>query len=206
MILLLIAAPVSHVWSADVMVEALLPGAAVVQINGERKMLKAGQSHGGVTLVAADAKTATLSINGQRKVVGISQRIGTSYEEPEEQVVTIARDAMMQYQTVATINGRTVRVLVDTGANVVAMSTGHARALGVDYIAGQPSQVQTASGLESAWVVKLRSVSIGGIEVNNVTASVVDGSYPTTILLGMSYLQHVKMQENNGVLSLSRVR
>jgi aspartyl protease family protein len=33
---------------------------------------------------------------------------------------------------------------------------------------------------------------------------VVDGEYPTTILLGMSFLRHVKLQEHNGILSLSR--
>ena len=39
---------------------------------------------------------------------------------------------------------------------------------------------------------------------HNVPAMVVDGAYPATILLGMSYLRHVKLQEHNGILSLSR--
>jgi aspartyl protease family protein len=55
-----------------------------------------------------------------------------------------------------------------------------------------------------AHVITLNSVAVGGIEVNNVPALVVEGSYPATILLGMSYLQHVKLQEHNGILSLSR--
>jgi aspartyl protease family protein len=45
---------------------------------------------------------------------------------------------------------------------------------------------------------------VGGIEVENVLATVVEGNYPVTILLGMSYLKHVKLQEHNGVLTLSR--
>ncbi len=185
-------------------VEALLPDTAVLKIDGQRKTLKVGQSYGGVTLIAAYSRTATLEVDGQQMVVGISRRIGATYQEPKEQVVTIQRNAMLQYHTTASINGRQVQVLVDTGANVVAMSSGHAKALGIDYTAGIPSKVETASGVIPAHIVTLHSVSVGGILVNNVRASVVDGDFPATILLGMTYLQHVQMKEHNGVLSLSR--
>jgi aspartyl protease family protein len=47
-------------------------------------------------------------------------------------------------------------------------------------------------------------VVVGEIAVENVPAMIVDGAYPATILLGMSYLRHVKLQEHNGILSLSR--
>ena len=185
-------------------VEALLPDTAVLKIDGQRKTLKVGQSFGGVTLIAAYSRTATLEVDGRQMVVGISRRIGATYQEPKEQVVTIARNAMLQYHTTASINGRQVQVLVDTGANVVAISSAQAQALGIDYNAGIPSKVETASGVIPAHIVTLRSVSVGGILVNNVRASVVEGDFPATILLGMTYLQHVKMKEHNGVLSLSR--
>ena len=48
-----------------VQVEALSSNSAVLNIDGQRKMLRAGQSFAGVTLVAADAKFATLRINGE---------------------------------------------------------------------------------------------------------------------------------------------
>jgi len=76
--------------------------------------------------------------------------------------------------------------------------------LGVDYRSGAPGRVETAGGYAPAWLVTLRSVDVGGIEVNNVQASVVEGDYPVSILLGMTFLRHVEMQETNGVLSLSR--
>ncbi len=185
-------------------VEALLPDTAVLKIDGQRKTLKVGQSFGGVTLLAAYSRTATLEVDGRQMVVGISRRIGSTYQEPKEQVATIQRNAMLQYHTTARINGRQVQVLVDTGANVVAMSSTQAQALGIDYRAGIPSKVETASGVIPAHMVTLHSVSVGGILVNNVRASVVEGDFPATILLGMTYLQHVKMKEDNGVLSLSR--
>jgi aspartyl protease family protein len=76
--------------------------------------------------------------------------------------------------------------------------------MGIDYSAGKPSVVETASGQTAAHGITLRSVVVGEIEVNNVPAMVVEGAFPTTILLGMSYLRHVKLQEHNGILSLSR--
>ena len=58
----------------------------------------------------------------------------------------------------------------------------------------------------AAWSVTLRSVDVGGIAVNNVPATVVEGNYPAMVLLGMTYLRHVKIEENQGILTLSRTR
>jgi aspartyl protease family protein len=185
-------------------VEALFTNAAVLLIDGERKMLKAGQSYRGVTLVTAVSSKATVEVDGQTRELGVSRHIGTLYENSEPRVVSIPRDARMQYQTTAIINGRSVPVLVDTGANVVALNSAQAGTLGVDYNAGSPARVETASGMVNAWYVTLQSVDVGGIRVDNVEATVVEGDFPSTILLGMTYLRHVKMEEADGVLSLSR--
>lgn len=201
---LLLIAPTVRAAPPRIEVEGLFTDAAVLQIDGERKMLKAGQSYKGVTLVAAYSRTATLEVDGQTMVLGISRRVGTRYESAEVQVVSIPRDANMQYQTTAAINGRSLQVLVDTGANVVALNSGHARALGLDYRVGVPARVETASGSVEAWFVTLRTVDVGGIRVDNVEATVVEGNFPSTVLLGMTYLRHVKMEETGGVLSLSR--
>ena len=203
-VLFMLVAATAWPASSRIEVEALFTDAAVLKIDGERKMLKAGQSYKGVTLVAAHSRTATLEVDGETMEMGTSRHIGTRYEAAESQVVTIPRDAMLQYQTSATINGRTVQVLVDTGANVVALNSGHAQSLGVDYTAGAPGRIETASGSINAWIVTLRFVQVGGIQVENVRASVVDGNFPASILLGMSFLQHVDMRENNDILSLSR--
>lgn len=192
--------------SPSIELEALLGKTAVLKINGQRKTLRVGQSQDGVTLLATQPTTATLEFNGQSETIGLSQRVGTQYHEPQEQVVSIARDSLMQYQTSATINGRSVLVLVDTGANTVAISSAQARAMGIDYSAGMPGLVETASGTSSGYAISLQSVVVGGIEVSNVPAMVVEGDYPATVLLGMSFLRHVKLQEHNGILSLSRTQ
>ena len=202
---LLITAAQARGESASVVVEALMGNAAVLMIDGQRKMLGVGQSFGGVTLVATGSTTATLEFDGRRETVGLSQRVATEYQKLEEHIVTIARDSQMQYRTNAMINGRSVLVLVDTGANVVAISSVQAEAIGIDYIGdGTPTQVETAGGMTNAHSVMLQSVSVGGLQVQNIPAVVVEGGYPATMLLGMSFLRHVKMQEYRGILSLSK--
>lgn len=190
--------------AAEVEVQALFTGAAMLKIDGHSKMLRAGQSHGGVTLLEADSRKAVVEINGQRQEVGVSQRISGTFTQPEQKSVRIPRDSLMQYNVQATLNGRLMQVMVDTGANVVAMNSAHARSLGIDFESGQSSQVQTAAGVVPAWIVTLDSLDVGGIRVDHVQASVVEGAFPATILLGMSYLKHVEMREKDGILLLSR--
>ena len=113
---------------------------------------------------------------------------------------------MLQYITTAQINGRQLEVLVDTGANLVAMNENHARRIGLDLEKATPARVETASGMAKAWTLNLRSVNVGGIKVNNVPATVIEGEFPNYVLLGMTYLRHVKMEENQGVMTLSRTQ
>ena len=189
-----------------VTVEGLLPNAAVLKVDGQRKMLRVGQSFGGVTLIAASTAGVTIEVEGRQQALGLSQRIEGNYAAPGSNVISIVRNGALQYLTTARINGRSASVLVDTGANTVALSSQHAGALGIDYRNGEPSIVRTASGLANAYSVMLRSVSVGGIRVDNVEAAVIEGDYPATVLLGMTYLRHVTLEENNGILSLSRMR
>jgi len=188
----------------SVEVQAVLGKTAVLLIDGQRRSLKVGETVGGITLVSTRPTEVTLEINDRVETVGLSRRISTLFEEAEEQVVTIVRDARMQYQTMVMINGSTALAMVDTGANLMAISSQQARSMNIDYGSGEPTRVETASGVSDAYRVQLQSVSVGGLQVHNVPAMVVRGSYPSTILLGMSYLKHVRMEEKNGVLSLSK--
>ena len=203
--LLLLTLPV-QAKALSVQVLAILGKTVVLVIDGQQQTLNVGESVSDVTLVAAQPTAATLDIAGETRTVHPSQTISTQFEAPREQVVTIVRDARLQYQTGAVINGRRAQVIVDTGANLVALSSTQARQMNIDYSSGMPSRVQTASGMGEAYAITLDTVSIGGIEIRNVPATVVKGDYPDMILLGMSYLRHVSMQEKDGVLSLFRTQ
>ena len=182
----------------SIQVEALFPNTAVLKVDGHRKMLRKGQSFRGVTLVSAEAGSAIVEYLGQRQTLQLSTHIGSSFAEVKEKVVTLTRDSRNQYQTNIAINGRTILALVDTGATTVALSGSQARSLGIDFYGGQVGKVSTASGTADAYSIMLQSVSVGGIEVNNVRASVIDGDYPNIVLLGMTYLSRFSRLEIEG--------
>ncbi|MEE8058341.1 MAG: retropepsin-like aspartic protease [Pseudomonadales bacterium] len=190
-------------WAVDVQVQGLLKGAVILQIDGKQRMLKVGQrSPEGVLLIEADPKQAVVEIDGERQRLTLSRRISSKYNPVSTPKVTIRRNAINQFITTAKINGKRLQVLVDTGANAVAMSSRDATKLQIDYKQGVPSMVRTASGDAPSYRVVLRSVDVGGIQVSRVMAFVIEGDYPQTVLLGMSFLQHVELSEQHGILTL----
>ncbi|MDQ1155463.1 TIGR02281 family clan AA aspartic protease [Brevundimonas sp. SORGH_AS_0993] len=100
----------------------------------------------------------------------------------------VVKAADGHYWAQATIDGRAVKVLVDTGASVVALTRADALRLGVD---PKPEnftgRVQTASGVVRAAPVELAAVSVAGARVERVQALVVEDGLAYS-LLGMSYL------------------
>jgi aspartyl protease family protein len=202
LVVVLTASHFSPQVQADVEVLGLFRDAAYLKVNGREKLVKVGASFQGVEVLAADAKKARIRYRGREQVVTVSQHISSAYSEVEQRVVRIRSNNNHQYVTRVTINGRAVEVIVDTGANVVAMNSGTAQALGLQYRDNRPHVVSTASGQVMAHPVTLDSVVLGGIRVNHVRATVLEGDFPTQVLLGMSYLQHVEMSEKGGVLML----
>ena len=187
---------------ADVGVLGLFKDAAYLKVNGQERLVKVGTSFAGVQLLEANSKQARIVFEGREQTVTMSQRISASYQEPERRKVLIRTNEHRQYISTAQINGRTTKVLVDTGANVVALNSATAEGLGLDYRSNDPHLITTAAGEVQAYPIKLDSVVMGGIRVNHVQAMVLDGAHPGTVLLGMSYLQHVEMSEKGGILML----
>ena len=190
--------------STDMQVLGLFKNAALLKVGREQKLVKVGQKWKGISVIEADSKQAIVSVNGKEQTVTVSQHISSNYAKPTGQTFSIPRNDYRQYITTAQINGKSTKVLVDTGANIVALSSVHAKSMNIPYEKGVPGRVQTASGVVRSYTVMLDKVDVGGIIANNVQASVLDGAYPATVLLGMSYLQHVEMQEKNGILMLIR--
>lgn len=92
------------------------------------------------------------------------------------------------YWADARIDGQAVRVMVDTGASVVALTPVDARRLGLRLTpADFTGTVITASGSVRAAPVQLAEVAVAGARVDAVEALVVEHGLPHS-LLGMSYL------------------
>ena len=85
------------------------------------------------------------------------------------------------------------------------MHANQAKRLGIPYkLEGNPIHVNTASGVAAAYDVTLDRVQVGDIILKNVRGFVVDSNGPTRVLLGMSFLNQVKMEDQGSVLLLEK--
>lgn len=190
--------------ATDVAVKGLFAGSAVLNIDGKQRLLKAGKtSPEGVKLISATSKVAVLEINGQRHQLGISQQIASGFAAVKKQEVRLPEGNGGHYWAAGQINSRPVKFLVDTGATYIAMNRATAERLGVNYRAGKESQAQTAGGIRPIYIVRLARVSVGGIVIDNVPASVHLDDSPAQVLLGNSFLSQLEMRKDQGVLVLS---
>lgn len=102
--------------------------------------------------------------------------------------VRLERAGDSHFYADADIDGTPVRMMVDSGASVVALTRRDAEAIGIDVdrlpVGGT---ARTAGGDVPLRRVVLASVDIAGIEVRGVEAAVIDADMGVS-LLGQSYL------------------
>ncbi len=188
----------------DIMVSALFRNMAVVEIDGQRRTLRVGQtSPEGVRLISADSEAAVLEIAGKRERYALGNRVSSQFKQSRQASAQVWQDPGGMYHGTGAINGQTVDFVVDTGATWVSMNAHHARRLGIDYrYQGEPHLVSTANGTVTAYKVTLRSVQVGEITLRDVEAAVLEGDSPQVILLGMSFLNRVNLRREGHMLEL----
>lgn len=105
----------------------------------------------------------------------------------------IRMDARGHFVTNARMNGRTVEVLVDTGATSVAINRSTARRLGIHLNASDfKYTVSTANGKTKAAAAFIDRIEIGRVGVRNVRAAVLDDNALSGTLLGMTFLGELR--------------
>ena len=195
----------------ELRVVALFKNAAMVEYAGKQKMYRNGQQiTANIQLVKADPHSATFLVDGKRHELTIQQGgFIANYSESEQtvnklnKVAKILRNNNGMYMTPGFINGVSVQFLVDTGASQVAMNERVAKQVGLLYkIDGERIPVSTAAGIVPAWRATLKKVRVGGIELRNIEALVVKGVGPGEVLLGMSFLNRVKIEDNGQIMQL----
>lgn len=98
----------------------------------------------------------------------------------------------------ASINGRPVEFLVDSGASVTTISPETARAIGLNVErSGFPIVVQTANGLANSWPMGRHSIAVGSIVVSDVDLHMSEQAGSTN-LLGMNWLNRLSSWEVSG--------
>lgn len=189
-----------------IQVQALMPGMVVLKVDGERVTLKTGQqSAQGVKMISSDSRSAVLEVNGEQKQYQMGTAVSTNFSQRDiifEQIMINNNGMFMSH---GSINGHSVKYLVDTGASSVAMSSRDARKLGIQYrLNGEKIRASTASGIADGWVVNLKSVRLGKLIEYNVKGVVVDGDHPREVLLGMTFLNRMKVEKEAGKMTITQ--
>jgi aspartyl protease family protein len=106
----------------------------------------------------------------------------------EPEALLLRRDSSGQFHLEASVNGAPVEFLVDTGADIVALTEEEAANLGLNVLEGDFQPVmQTASGVGYGAKVRLDEVAVAGERLRDVDVVVVKGL--TVNLLGQSALR-----------------
>lgn len=190
--------------AANIGVVGLFPNKAVLVINGGTPKTYAVGTiiSDGIRLIATNDSSATIEINGKRQTITIGEYVSRS-APADRASATLTADGRGHFVAQGQINGSTTRMLVDTGATMVALPAADAVRFGINYKNGRPAYVNTANGAVSAYLVKLDSVKVGDIELHQVDAVVQEQGLPI-ILLGMSFLNRTEMRREGEQMVLTK--
>ncbi|MEN0041042.1 MAG: TIGR02281 family clan AA aspartic protease [Pseudomonadota bacterium] len=119
--------------------------------------------------------------------------------EPQRSGEAVAYRKNGHFMFNAAMNGRNVRVLVDTGASGVAINESTARRIGLQLKDSDfTGQASTANGKTAFARANIKRIEIGGVTARNVAAMVLRDEALGGTLLGMSFLNKLSRFEFDG--------
>ena len=114
--------------------------------------------------------------------------------------VVLKSNRQDQYVMTGRINAVPAEFILDTGATDVVIPPGLARASGLEY--GYESQAMTANGLVSIYSTNIDELTLGGITLYDVRASINPSMHESMVLLGMSALRQIEFNQRGSQLTL----
>ncbi len=172
---------------------------ACIWVNGRSNKLAFGETgNDGVTLLSANSESIVVLVDGKRYRYKKYSSKGTVLAD---NVTLIRSPGSGGYWAQGRINGKDVTFLIDTGASCVVMNKDQAKAWKIKQ-GNKKIQVSTATRKETAYYVTLDTVSVGDIELHNIPAIITQHKYPPYPLLGMSFLRHVGINQEDGQMIL----
>lgn len=211
-----LALPVATISSTAAAQSVALTGlmgekALLVIDNSAPKLLRKGQTHKGITLVSIHSAEQQVKVrlkDGQVLAVTVggvpvnSGSAGVAQPRSGNRMV-LHKSSDGHFFTTGYINGKAVKFIVDTGASAVSMGEKTAQKIGIDYkTKGKPAIIRTANGLAKAWSVRLKTVRVKDVTLNNVEG-IVSTDMPF-VLLGNSFLGRFNMQTQNEMMVLTK--
>lgn len=191
--------------AVDVGLAGVFPGKALLTIDGGApRTVTVGTTTGeGVKVLSVDSDTATIEADGKKRILRVGQNVASRSSGEAGATASLTADGSGHFITTGSINGTAVRFLVDTGATMISLGAGEARRIGIDASKGQLAMVSTANGQAPVVRVKLDTVRVGDIVLNNVDALVHQQDLPLA-LLGMSFLNRMEMQREGSTMTLKK--
>ncbi|MBK7898912.1 MAG: TIGR02281 family clan AA aspartic protease [Azonexus sp.] len=191
--------------AADVGLAGVMGSKAMLTLGGgDPEAVAIGQSYGGARVVAIQGDQVIVEIDGRRRPLKVGQHAVGNAGAGEGSKAILTSDGQGHFYANGTINGRSARFLVDTGATMVSLGAGDAKRLGLDPAKGKRGYSQTANGQVEVSKLTLDSVQVGDITLHQVDAIVhASGDLPFA-LLGMSFLNRTEMVRDGDTLTLRR--
>lgn len=114
--------------------------------------------------------------------------------------VVLQRNRQGHYVAPGRINDHPVRFLLDTGATNISIPGALADSLKLT--PGRAAYANTANGTIKVYATQLDSVALGGLSLKQVSAHINPHMQGETVLLGMSFLQHLELIQKGDTLTL----
>jgi aspartyl protease family protein len=192
--------------ATDVNVIGLFPGKAVVVVNrgAPRTMSVGDRTSEGVRLLSVDSGSATFEVDGKRERLEMGTHFETGAPSGALGSAKVPADSLGLFVASGQVNGAYMRFVVDTGATYVAIPASEAQRLGIDLRSAQRGATMTANGPVAVYKVNLDSVTVGGITLYNVEATVHPMPGMNVGLLGMSFLNRTEMKREGDTLTLTK--
>jgi aspartyl protease family protein len=195
---------VSGALAQEVGLAGLMGSKAMLMVNGaEPRAVAIGQTIDGVTLVSIQGDQAIIEVGGKKRPLRVGQHAVGAGGSDGSGKITMTADARGHFYTTGTVNGATLRFMVDTGASSIAIGASDARRIGLDPSRGQRGIASTANGQAAFTRVTLDTVRIGDITLHNVEAAILQTEMPAA-LLGMSFLNRMEMQRDGNSMTLKK--
>ena len=168
--------------------------AGYVFVNGSKSFPRAVRS----SAIATVLIVASLGYNQRTEIVAklsdaVADTVLMAAVASPLGVADVPRHWDGHFRAAAEINGRSIDMLVDTGASLVLLTYRDALLAGVD--AGSLDfdvPILTANGRSHVASLTLDQVNIGGVSVKNVKAAVAQRDQLHASLLGMSFLGEIE--------------
>lgn len=201
----MLALPAPAAYATEVTLVGQIGGKAIVVIDGgaPRTLAPGKRTSEGVVLLEAGKDSAIFEIDGKKTTL-LMGRAYSAAASPGKQSITLKADERGHFTAMGSVNGGSVRFLVDTGATYIVLPLAEAKRLGIDYQRGERGSMRTANGVTTVYRVKLDAVRLGDVTLNGVDAVVSGNDSMGVTLLGMSFLNRMEMQRDGQSMTLTK--